>query len=274
MSAPATEHPTAPGGDEPLLLHHFEDLDQQHLSSNLGMWTFLATEVMFFGGLFLAFALYRGAYPREFSEAAQWLRVDLGGLNTVVLLTSSLTMAMAVRSSQLRQRKTAVYYLLGTIVLGAAFLGIKAIEWTQDYHEHLIPGINFRWEGPPPEYAEKDREEEARHPGTEIPAELPGESPGIVSPSLEPSYRGEMSLAPNPNRAQMFFVLYFFMTGLHAIHMIIGIAVVGVVAYLTWTGWLSGSGSQHIEVTGLYWHFVDIIWVFLYPLLYLIGHNV
>lgn len=272
MSAPATDHP-APSTDEPLLLHHFEDLEQQELTSNLGMWTFLATEVMFFGGLFLAFALYRGAYPREFSEAAQWLRVELGGLNTVVLLTSSLTMAMAVRESQLRRRKPAVYYLLGTIALGVVFLGIKAMEWTEDYHEHLMPGVNFRWEGPPPKFAAKDQAAEARRRDTEPPAERPGDSPGIVSPSLEPSYRGEMSLAPRPGRAQMFFVLYFFMTGLHAIHMIIGIAIVGVVAYLTWTGWLSGAGSQQIEVTGLYWHFVDIVWVFLYPLLYLIGHN-
>jgi cytochrome c oxidase subunit 3 len=238
------------------------------------MWTFLATEVMFFGGLFLAFALYRWSYPEEFSYAAQWLNVPLGGLNTVVLLTSSLTMALAVRASQLGRRRESVYYLIATIVLGCGFLGVKAIEWTADYHERLIPGINFEWTGPPPEYAEKNRAAaEARRRAAEVAAEPLDETPGIVSPSLEPGYPGEMSLAPVAGRAQMFFVLYFFMTGLHAIHMIIGVAAVGIIAYLNWIGWLSGSGSQQIEVAGLYWHFVDIIWVFLYPILYLIGHN-
>jgi cytochrome c oxidase subunit 3 len=259
--------------DHPLLLHQFDDLGQQHLSTTLGMWTFLATEVMFFGGLFLAFALYRYYYPVEFSEAAQWLNVPLGGLNTVVLLTSSLTMALAVRAAQLAQRKTSVYYLIATMLLGLVFLGIKAVEWTEDYHQHLIPGINFRWTGPPPKYAEKNQQAAARRRAAEAAAERPGESPGIVSPQREPGYREEMSLAPESGRAQMFFVLYFFMTGLHALHMIIGVVVVAVIAYLNWIGWLSGAGSQQIDVVGLYWHFVDIIWVFLYPILYLIGHN-
>jgi cytochrome c oxidase subunit 3 len=254
---------------EPLLLHQFDDIGQQHLSSSLAMWTFLATEVMFFSGLFLAFAVYRTYYHVSFVEAASWLNVPLGGLNTVVLLTSSLTMALAVRASHLGQRKNAVYYLLATIALGTMFLGVKAVEWYADYQERLIPGINFHWEGPKHKVA--GRHATGSHAKADVvPEPPPGETPGIVDPALEPNYRGEMSEAPEAGRAQLFFVLYFFMTGLHAIHMIIGVAVVGTIAWLTWTGWLSGCGSTHIEVTGLYWHFVDIVWVFLYPLLYLI----
>jgi cytochrome c oxidase subunit 3 len=273
---PDKDHAYGPAGhDDPILWHQYDDLGQQSLSATLCMWTFLATEVMFFSGLFLAFALYRSYYHKEFVEAASWLNVPLGGVNTVVLLTSSLTMAFAVRASQLRRRKEAVTLLLATMVLGAAFLGIKAVEWYHDYEEKLIPGINFQWHGPKPDRAAALAAEEAEHPGEAdlMPPAAPGTTPGLVSPNTDPSFRQEESRSPSSQRAQMFFVIYFFMTGLHAIHMIIGLAVVGVVAYLTWTGWASGAGSTHIEVTGLYWHFVDIVWVYLYPILYLIDRN-
>jgi cytochrome c oxidase subunit 3 len=253
----------------PLLLHQFNDIEQQTISSSLAMWTFLATEVMFFGGLFLAFFVYRTYYHVSFVEAASWLNVMWGGINTVVLLTSSLTMALAVRASHLGDRRGAVRFLLLTLALGTVFLGIKAIEWYTDYEERLMPGVNFHWQGPKHEVLARHAAG-AGHADDEIPLPPPGESPGIVDPAQQPNYRGETSDAPEAGRAQLFFVLYFFMTGLHAIHMIIGIAAVGIIAWLTWTGWLSGCGSTHIEVTGLYWHFVDIVWVFLYPLLYLI----
>ena len=164
--------------------------------------------------------------------ASRHLNVWLGCLNTVVLLTSSLTMALAVRAAQLRQHRPLVVCLVLTMVLGAGFLGIKAVEYTNDYHEKLIPGWNFQ-------VPEHDRSTvEAKH--------------------------------LDPRRMEMFFVLYFFMTGLHAVHLVIGIGLVGVMAYLSWRHWFSGGGAVQIEVTGLYWHFVDVIWVFLYPLLYLI----
>jgi len=218
--------------DEPILSHQFDDVDQQSEASALGMWLFLATEVMFFGGLLTAFAVYRTGSPRAFALASGHLNVPLGCLNTVVLLGSSLTMALAVRASQLRDHRPLLLWLGMTMALGTAFLGIKAVEYTHDYHERLIPGWNFQ---------------------------VPEEDHSVVEQE-----------ALDPRKMQMFFVLYFFMTGLHAIHLIIGIALVGVMAYLSWRRWFSGGGATQIEVTGLYWHFIDIIWVFLYPLLYLI----
>ena len=227
-----TDHGAPPGDDEPILSQQFDDVEQQSEASLLGMWLFLATEVMFFGGLLTAYAVYRTTAPKEIALASKELNVALGCLNTVVLLTSSLTMALAVRASQLRARRELVRWLVLTLVLGSAFLGIKAIEWTADYNEHLIPGLNFQ-------VPEKDRSLV--------------EQEGLDARKME-----------------LFFVLYFFMTGLHAIHLIIGIALVGVMAWLSWRGWFSGGGATQIEVTGLYWHFIDIVWVFLYPLLYLI----
>jgi cytochrome c oxidase subunit III len=226
------DHGTSPGDDEPILSQQFDDVDQRSEASVLGMWVFLATEVMFFGGLLTAYAVYRINAPREVALASKELNVVLGCINTVVLLTSSLTMALAVRASQLRARRELLRWLLLTMVLGTAFLGIKAIEWTADYNEHLIPGLNFQV----PEQERSRVEREGLEPG----------------------------------KMELFFVLYFFMTGLHAIHLIIGIVLVGVMAWLSWRGWFSGGGATQIEVTGLYWHFIDIVWVFLYPLLYLI----
>ncbi len=218
--------------DEPILSHQFDDVEQQSQASTLGMWVFLATEVMFFGGLLTAFAVYRTTAPEAVALASRHLNVWLGCANTVVLLTSSLTMALAVRAAQLRQHRPLLVCLILTMVLGAAFLGIKAAEYTQEYHEKLIPNWNFQ-------VPEEDR-------------------PLVEQEHIDPA------------RMEMFFVLYFFMTGLHAVHLIIGIALVGVMAYLTWKRWFSGGGAVQIEVTGLYWHFVDVVWVFLYPLLYLI----
>jgi cytochrome c oxidase subunit III len=224
-----------PSGDEPILEVQFDDLEQQHESSMIGMWLFLATEVMFFGGLIAAYTVYRTSYPRQFELASHHMFVWWGFLNTVVLLTSSLTMALAVRASQLRSYRELVGYLIATMVLGTCFLGIKAYEYTSDYHEHLVPGPIF---------------------GFEIPHE------NVQTMQAE-------NLDPRP--FQMFFVLYFFMTGLHAIHMIVGIGLMAIMAYLSYHRWFSGGGETQIEVAGLYWHFVDIVWVFLYPLLYLIS---
>jgi len=223
---------TAHAHAEPALLSHFDDREQQDASTKLGMWTFLATEVMFFGGLITAYVVYRAISPHEFALASRHLKLWLGCINTVVLLTSSLAMAMAVRSAQLHQRREVIRFLLLTMVLGLCFLGIKAVEYYQEYREFLIPGLNFRL-------------------------------PEHDVPTSDPSDLGA-------KRFEMFFVLYFFMTGLHALHLIIGIVLLGVMAYLVWRRWFSGGGEAQIEVAGLYWHFVDVVWVFLYPLLYLI----
>jgi cytochrome c oxidase subunit III len=226
------DHGASPTDDEPILSHQFDDVDQQSEASTLGMWLFLATEVMFFGGLLTAYAIYRIQAHREFALASEELYLWLGCFNTVVLLTSSLTMALAVRAAQLRARSALVRWLVLTMILGTGFLGVKAVEYTLDYREHLVPGLNFEV----PEHARSIVEQERLDPG----------------------------------KMEMFFVVYFFMTGLHAIHLIIGIVLLGVMAWLSWRGWFSGGGAVQIEVTGLYWHFIDIVWVFLYPLLYLI----
>jgi cytochrome c oxidase subunit 3 len=208
------------------LAHHFTDMDQQNEANTLGMWIFLVTEVMFFGGLFLVYIIYRAAYPVEFAEGSHHLDIYLGTTNTVVLLCSSLTMALAVRSVQLGQRKAAVAFLFLTLVLGSTFLGIKGLEYYHKFEENLVPGRSFIYEG-----------------------------------------------EANPQHAQLFFVLYFVMTGFHALHMIIGAGVIIYFMIRIWRGAFPPENYVPVEMLGLYWHFVDIVWVFLFPLLYLIGRH-
>ena len=208
----------------PKLQHHFDDMAQQIDASTLGMWVFLVTEIMFFGGLFTAYLVYRHAYSEGFAEASHHLNVTWGAVNTIVLIVSSLTMALAVRSAQISApARTQVAWIAATMVLGAAFLGVKAIEYTDKFTHHLVPGPNFHWEG--------------KHP------------------------------AP----AQIFYSLYFCMTGLHALHMIIGLGIMTVIGIMAWRRQFDEDYYTPVEIAGLYWHFVDIVWIFLFPLLYLIG---
>ncbi|MBI5030851.1 MAG: cytochrome c oxidase subunit 3 [Chloroflexi bacterium] len=200
----------------------FESLEHQHETRTLGMWIFLMTELMLFGGLFTAYIAYRYVYPTAFVEASHHLHAPLGTLNTAILITSSLTMALAVHNAQLGKRRWVALFLVLTIVLGSAFLGIKGIEYTQHYWERLAPGISFEYSG------------------------------------------------SQAHAVQLFFLLYFAMTGLHAIHLTIGIVIVAVVLLLSLLGRVSPMYWTPVELTGLYWHFVDVIWVFLFPLLYLI----
>ena len=222
----------------PSLAHHFDSLEQQKESSTLGIWLFLVTEIMFFGGLFLAYVVYRSLYPEAFLLASNTLDVLMGGINTAVLIGSSLTMALAIWAAQVNWRKGIVLFLLATIVLGSAFLVIKGFEYHHKFVEHHIPGPAFHFveENPSPhiqELAAKD-------------------------PLLE-------------KHTQIFFSLYFIMTGLHATHMVIGMIILGVLAWYAWKGTYDSSYHNPLEVTGLYWHFVDIVWIFLFPLLYLLG---
>jgi cytochrome c oxidase subunit 3 len=211
----------------PALLHHFDDADQQFEASTLGMWAFLITEIMFFGGLFLGYTVYRSLYPHAFAEASKLLDYRLGAINTAVLICSSLTMVLAVRAAQLGKRRSLIVFLLLTMLLGSAFLGNKAFEYAHKFHEHLVPGPNF---GP-------------SHHLTE------------------------------PQQAQLFFGFYFGMTGLHALHMIIGIVILGVLVVQARRGRFSTEYFSPVDITGLYWHFVDIVWIFLFPLLYLIARS-
>jgi len=202
--------------------HQFDDRDQQKEAGTLGMWLFLGTEILFFGGLFIAYCVYRIKFPAGFAAANEMMDVTLGGLNTGVLLLSSLTMALAVRSAQLGKRVSSFTLILVTMLFGLAFLGVKGIEYYHKFAEGLFPGEGFRFEG---------------------------------------------SLS---RQAEVFFSLYFMMTGLHALHMIVGIGIMIVMAVMTWRGRFSPQYYSPVEIAGLYWHFVDIIWIFLFPLLYLI----
>ena len=209
----------------PLVAEQFDEIEQQREAAKLGMWIFLATELLFFGGLFLGYAVYRYLNPDAFAAASRHTEVVLGGTNTAILLLSSTLMALAVRASQLEQKRSLVWLLLGTAFLGIAFMGVKAFEYYTDFHEHLLPGAHFLWH------------------------------------------------EANPRAAEMFFWLYYAMTGLHAIHVSIGIVVLLVLAVRGARGHFSGGNFMTVEIAGLYWHFVDIVWVFLFPLLYLAGHR-
>src|SRR5213593_630585 len=209
----------------PALAQQFDSLAQQKEAATLGMWVFLVTEVLFFGGMFATYAIYRAWYPEAFAAGSHELDVMLGTINTVVLITSSLTMALAVHAAQLGQRKVVLWFLAATMVLGAVFLGIKSVEYYHKFAEHHIPGPGFQFE-----------KEHFRH-------------------------------------AQIFFSLYFVMTGLHALHMVIGIGVMLVMLWWAWRGTITAEYYSPIEISGLYWHFVDIVWIFLFPLLYLIGRH-
>jgi len=220
MLPDAAHHHTVPG-----LAHQFDTLEQQTEATTLGMWVFLVTEVLFFGGLFLVYTVYRRWYPDAFVAASHELDVTLGTINTAVLITSSLTMALAVHAAQLGRRKALMLFLVATMILGGVFLGIKSLEYYHKFAEHHVPGPGFQFE-----------KEYFRH-------------------------------------AQIFFSLYFLMTGLHALHMIIGFGIMVWMLIWAWNGTITKEYFSPIEISGLYWHFVDIVWIFLFPLLYLIGRH-
>jgi cytochrome c oxidase subunit III len=210
----------------PRFLHQqFDDIEQQRSAARLGMWIFLATELLFFGGLFLAYTVYRSLYPQAFAAASHHTEVTLAGINTGILLFSSTLMALGVRAAELKNRKQLVWLLSGTAFLGILFMTIKGIEYHKDFVEHLVPGPNFQW---------------------------------------NQSYRPQ---------AEIFFWLYFAMTGLHAIHVTVGIFVLLTLGVLAWFGKFTVGDYTPVEVAGLYWHFVDVVWIFLFPLMYLAGHR-
>jgi cytochrome c oxidase subunit III len=228
--------------------HHFDDAGQQYAAAELGMWLFLATEVLFFGGLFTGYTVYRYWYPDAFTAGSHHLDVWLGSINTAVLLASSLTMALAVHAAQTSSRRATTWLLTATIVLGSVFLGIKAYEYYHKYEESLIPGTTFEWPAPHDERNPIERESTTAVLGN-------------------PGTQASTSIAKN---VQLFFSFYFAMTGLHAVHMVIGIGILVVLVVASSRGAFSAEYFTPVEMTGLYWHFVDIVWVFLFPLLYLI----
>ena len=218
----------------PELRHHFVSVEQQRNASSLGMWVFLGTEIMFFGGMFCAYLIYRLNYFNEFAAGSRSLDITLGTVNTIVLICSSLTVALAVRAAQMGKRQLLVILLILTIIFGLAFLGIKGIEWYNKYEEHHIPGASFSA------------------------ADLIHDYP---------------QLHIDQSHEQIYFSLYFALTGLHALHMIIGVGIFLVLLYYSMKGRFTPEYNTPIEIGGLYWHFVDIIWIYLFPLLYLIDRK-
>jgi cytochrome c oxidase subunit 3 len=210
------------------LREQFDTAAQQKDASTLGMWIFLITEIMFFGGMFLCYTVYRAAYPYVFAVASTSLNVYIGAANTVVLLCSSLTMVLAVRAAQLGKQKAIVLFLVLTLLLGFVFLGVKAYEWNEKFVEHHVPGPTFHLEG------------------------------------LAPELQGQ---------AQLFFSLYFAMTGLHALHMVVGAGIMIALLMMARKGRFTPDYVTPVDVGGLYWHFVDIIWIYLFPLFYLIDRH-
>ncbi|HEY3052666.1 MAG TPA: cytochrome c oxidase subunit 3 family protein [Thermoanaerobaculia bacterium] len=210
----------------PFLQHHFEDLGQQHEASTLGMWMFLATEILFFGGMFCAYTIYRIMYYEAFRAGAHHQNWIVGTGNTAVLIGSSLTMALAVWAAQMNRRNLTVLMLILTLILGSVFIGVKAYEYSQHIHEGLFPGKFFTY---------VDREHPELTKGVEL-----------------------------------FMTFYFGMTGLHALHMVIG---AGLLIWMIFRARRGDFGPEYyspVEIMGLYWHFVDIVWIFLFPLLYLL----
>jgi len=230
-----SDSPIAVEEHGPELRHHFVDAEQQRDAASLGMWLFLATEIMFFGGMFCAYLIYRYWYYNEFAAGSRSIDIYLGTINTAVLICSSLTVALGVRAAQMGKRKLLVTLLLITIVFGLAFLGIKGVEWYQKFEEHHVPGNSFNasdLEKPPYSHGEIDQRHE-----------------------------------------QIYFSLYFAMTGLHALHMIIGVGIFIFLTYYAWKGRYTPKYYTPVEIGGLYWHFVDIVWIYLFPLLYLIDRK-
>jgi cytochrome c oxidase subunit 3 len=225
----ATPSPAAPHeAHSSEVAHQFETKEQQREASTLGMWLFLSTEVLFFGGLFCSYAVYRSLHPQAFEMGSHLLEVRFGAINTAVLICSSLTMALAIYSAQTgKSKRTIITFLVLTMLLGLTFLGVKLyFEWYHDYLERIVPGFGF----------------------TNRPAW------GSGAPEVE-----------------MFMVFYFFLTGLHALHMVVGIGILFVLTLMAARGRFGPRYFAPLDISGLYWHFVDIIWIYLFPLLYLLG---
>ena len=207
------------------LEHQFDDAEQQREAATMGMWIFLATEVLFFGAMFLGYAAYRFAYPQAFADASRHTLIAFGGTNTAVLLVSSTFMAFAVRAAAQNKRGLLGLLLFVTASLGVVFLIIKGFEYAHEIREGLFPGANFHIE------------------------------------------------SADPTHAELFYYLYWLMTGVHALHVTIGVLLI---SFFALRAWLTNAFQNHdtpVELLGLYWHFVDIVWVFLFPLIYMIDRH-
>jgi cytochrome c oxidase subunit 3 len=272
--------------------HHFENADQQYQSAKLGMWIFLATEILFFGGLFVAYAVYRANHPEVFVFGHHFLDKNLGALNTVILICSSLTAAWAVRAAQLRQIGILKLMILLTILCAFGFMGVKAVEYNAKWKHGLL------WAGQYDPHVEDHGETSHNVIDEEIPediqievvtgetaAEPNSEQPAAVADrsAIAPAAEGPAGLASpesaaaeedgveiEPANAQIYFSIYFLMTGLHGIHVLGGIGAFVWLFLCARRGYFDSGHFTRVDMVALYWHLVDLIWIYLFLLLYLI----
>jgi cytochrome c oxidase subunit III len=286
----------------PGLQHQFEDMKQQEESVSIGMWMFLVQEIMFFGGLFTVYLVFRSKFPMAFAAGSNHLDAFWGGLNTLVLIVSSLTMALTVYYAQKGNRNMQVILILLTMFFGAVFLGVKTIEYGDKYEHGLVPVTGWN---------KKIKNDPAHAAAAGVHAKPCWEVDHSATPVVHPNPRGEFQFADcsmakqafdeqlaHPNethltaaerigyfsngqidadkfrdKVRIFYWIYFVMTGLHALHMIVGL---GLMTWLLWKAWRATFSHDYfapVEMSGLYWHFVDIVWIFLFPLLYLLGRH-
>ena len=297
MSTAHLAHDPHGNGHPAFLAHHFDTPEQQFASGKLGMWVFLATEILMFGGLFCAYAVYRYNHPDVFMYAHHYLDRGLGALNTAILIASSLTMAWGVRMAQLNHRKGLIICLVLTLCGGAGFMVIKTIEYTAKYKHHLWIGsanqYDSRYAGPKHEAAagtgaaaEPTAASSAARrvsplaldpnagtpdaPRVQAPAAVPG---GIAAAAPVVADAGQHAMPDSDlsrRRISTFFSIYYAMTGLHGLHVLIGMGLITWVLFRSIAGHFSAQYFAPVDLVGLYWHLVDLIWIFLFPLLYLI----
>jgi len=243
------------------LQHHFDTPTQQFNASKLGMWVFITTEILMFGGLFCAYAIWRGLEPDIFDQSHHFLNKIMGATNTIVLLFSSLTAALAVRSAQVGKRNLTSIYLVITILCAGVFLVVKYFEYTHKFHLGLLPGHCF---GHPWFSASIQN-------GQEIGTCVRGADPATVMPEWVKAVDEGGKLQVLPPRANMFFGLYFIMTGLHGLHVVVGMSILAWVLVKNMKGKFSPQYFTPVDLGALYWHLVDLVWIYLFPLLYLVG---
>lgn len=256
----------------PVLKHHFEDLGQQHACERLGIWMFLATEILFFGGVFGAYTVYRLWYPDEFVLASSHLNRTFATINTVLLITSSLTITLAIRAAKLGERGALIRYLLVTAALATGFMVIKGFEYSADFHEHYVPGPLFQ-----KEYAEAaakvaplSHADAKAYFEKDAASGHPAHEKWAADLALR-NHEGSTAASLDPGKVQLFLCFYYIMTGIHGIHIIVGIGCILWLVWEAWRGTIPPENYSTVEVVSLYWHLVDAIWLFLMPLLYLAG---
>ena len=262
---PAAHGDSAHAHHDPDVPHQFDDLDQKNLTDTLGMWTFLATEVLFFGAIFAALMLYRSMYTEAFVEASKHLVVGIGLFNTFVLLASSYTVVLTVHAAKKGDNKQIMVWLAATSLLGLTFLGMKVVEYHKDFQENLVPHTaDFGISAEVQKDFDNERDLLPTHP--ELWQQALAASKWKVP--TDRAHAGDAKLLMQ--HAQLFYVFYYTMTLIHALHMVIGLGIFAFLMYRASRGAYTARAHAQIEICGLYWHFVDIVWIFLFPLLYLI----